>query len=285
MAGTPGQDYVAVAAPPGGRVLAAAKVVAELVLWSRVGVQRRVAHLRRHRRALPTLVPSTGVLQSRADWLAAVRHARERRLPVHHDRPKNWDALAAVGAILGLVAPAERGGLRVLDAGSARYSPILPWLRLYGLGSAPGSLLGINLEFRTQHTRDGVRFRYGDATRTGLEPGSIDAITCMSVIEHGLPVPAFFAEAARLLRPGGLLIVSTDYDAEPPDTTGLRAYGGPVQVFGPDDIRGFVRAAESVRLRLVGELADADLQHPERPVHWKRPGLSYTFIVLTFERE
>ena len=36
---------------------------------------------------------------------------------------------------------------RVMDAGSARYSPVLPWLRLYGLGSAPGSLLGINLEF------------------------------------------------------------------------------------------------------------------------------------------
>jgi len=103
----------------------------------------------------------------------------------------------------------------------------------------------------------------------------------MSVIEHGVPLAAFLAETARILRPGGLLIVSTDYDQDPPTTTGLHAYGVPVHIFGPDEIRAFVDDADRHGLRLLGELA---LEHAERPVYWKRVGLDYTFIRLSFER-
>jgi hypothetical protein len=103
----------------------------------------------------------------------------------------------------------------------------------------------------------------------------------MSVIEHGVPLTAFAAETARILRPGGVLIVSTDYDQDPLTTTGLQAYGVPVYIFGPQEIRAFVEEADRHGLRLLGELA---LEHPERPVHWKRVGLDYTFIRLSFER-
>jgi len=278
-------DYRVVAEPPGGRVLAAAKVAAEVVLWSEVAVRRRTARLRRRQRAVPDLVPPTAVLQRRADWQAAVVHARSRGLPLHRDRPKNWDAIGAVGAILGHVPPSEWPALRVMDAGSARYSPILPWLRLYGLGDAPGVLIGLNIEFGRERVYDGVRFNHGDVTRTRLPSGSLDAITCMSVIEHGLPIPAFLAESVRLLRPGGLLTISTDYDRQPPRTEGLSAYGSPVRIFGPDDIRALVAEADRVGLRLVGELDNEDLTNPERPVHWKRVDLDYTFILLTFERQ
>ena len=42
----------------------------------------------------------------------------------------------AVGAILSLVDDGSRRA-RVMYAGSARYSPVLPWLRLYGFGEQP----------------------------------------------------------------------------------------------------------------------------------------------------
>jgi SAM-dependent methyltransferase len=166
----------------------------------------------------------------------------------------------------------------VLDAGSARYSPVLPWLRLYGYVN----LTGINLEFGKPVRRDGVVFRFGDVTDTGLEEGSVGAITCMSVIEHGVPVEAFLRESARVLRPGGVLVISTDFDADPPDTTGKLAYGSQVHIFSPQQIRDLVDQAAAFGLRLLGELGD--LQHPERPVHWRRQQLDYTFIRLTFER-
>jgi len=285
----PGQ----VAAPPGGRALALAKRGVELALWTRVGLQRRADPVLERlvpswqagaERRPPTTVAPTGVLRSRADWQQAAAEARRLRLPLHHDRPKNWDALGAVGAVLSLADDGSRSA-RVMDAGSARYSSVLPWLRLLGLGSVPGSLLGINLEFGEPVHRDGVTFRYGDVTATGLPAGRLDAVTCMSVIEHGVPVEAFFAESARVLRPGGVLCVSTDYDQAPPDTTGLSAYGGPVRIFGPEDLRAMVATARSVGLELVGDIdAPGALAHPERPVHWDRLGLDYTFVLLTFRR-
>ena len=111
--------------------------------------------------------------------------------------------------------------------------------------------------------------------------GWFDAVTCMSVIEHGVPIDAFFGEAARVLRPGGLLIVSTDYSQRPLDTAGKTAYGVPVRIFGPDDMHSFVDIARAAGLELVGDLR---LDHSENPVHWKRVDLDYTFIRLTFRK-
>ncbi|WP_337063138.1 glycosyltransferase [Kineococcus sp. G2] len=279
------------AAPPGGRLVAVAKRGAEHALWARVGVQRRAGELLAARelgapparRPVPSGVPRTGVLQDAAEVADAVAQTKRLRLPAHPDAPKNWDALGAVAAVLTLADDGSRAA-RVLDAGSARYSPVLPWLRLYGFGAERGALAGINLEFGAPVHRDGVEFRHGDVTDTGLPDGSLDAVTCLSVIEHGVPVPAFLAECARVLRPGGVLCVSTDYDADPPDTTGITAYGAPVRIFSPAGVRELVAQADRVGLELVGELTDDVLAHPERPVHWARTGLDYTFVLLTFRR-
>jgi 2-polyprenyl-3-methyl-5-hydroxy-6-metoxy-1,4-benzoquinol methylase len=118
-------------------------------------------------------------------------------------------------------------------------------------------------------------------TATSFPDARFDAITCLSVIEHGVPVEAFLAEAARLLKPAGVLFISTDYDQEPPDTTGKTAYGQPVHIFSPDETREIVKQADDVGLRLVGELK---LAHVERPVHWQRLGIDYTFISLGFRK-
>lgn len=232
---------------------------------------------------MPTSVAPTGVLTDAATWRRAADEAKRLRLPLHRDLPKNWDALGAVAAVLDLVDDGSRGA-RIMDAGSARYSPVLPWLRLYGFGEAAGSLIGINLEFGSQVTRDGVAFRYGDVTDTGLPDGHLDAITCMSVIEHGVPLEGFIAESARLLRPGGILSVSTDYDQDPPDTTGKEIYGSQVHIFSPQEIRDLVAMADRYDLELIGTVDDATLAHTERPVHWGRVDLDYTFILLTFRR-
>ena len=224
---------------------------------------------------LPPVEP-TAVLQDDSQWQDAVRLARERRLPLHHDRPKNWDTAGAAATVLSRVGP----NARVLDAGAARYSTLLVWLYRYGLRQ----LVGINLEFRrpVHHGRNGsVLFTPGDATDTGFDAESFDAITCLSVIEHGVPIAAFLSESARLLRPGGVLVISTDYDIEPPDTTGRVAYGAPVHIFGPDEIVAMIAAADAAGFDLDGTFAP---QHSHRPVRWKRYGLQYTFVRLTFVR-
>lgn len=264
---------MSVAAPTGRPALVAAKWAAGQVLWGRTRIKRFVQDRRAVTPALPAPVKPTDVLSLRAEWERAIADCRRLGLPLHHDRPKNWDALGAVSVLLH-----ERGrDIRVLDAGAARYSSVLPWLYLYGVER----LIGNNLEFTRPHHRGPVRYEPGDITATGYGDASFDAITCMSVIEHGVPLEPFLAETARLLAPGGTLVVSTDYDREPPDTSGHQAYGVPVKIFGPEDIRRLVSLAAGKGLDLLGDLV---LEHESRPIHWKRTGLDFTYIRLVFTK-
>lgn len=72
-----------------------------------------------------------------------------------------------------------------------------------------------------------ISFRQGDATATGLPPGSVDIVFQRALIHHLKSYQACFAEARRLLVPGGRLIIQ---DRTPAD----------VEVPGsPEHIRGY----------------------------------------------
>ncbi|MBO0728707.1 MAG: glycosyltransferase [Acidimicrobiaceae bacterium] len=270
---TDGEASMQQAAPPGGRMMRVAKVAAEQVLWGRVRIQSTWVARRHAIRPLPAPVVPTDVLRTVAEYQRSIGECRGLGLPLHPDAAKNWDALGAVSVILNELGTATR----VLDAGAARYSPILPWLSLYGVEG----LVGNNLEFTRTIRHGRARFEPGDITRLAHGEGSFDAVTCMSVIEHGVPLEGFVTEMQRVLRPGGLLVISTDYNQEPVDTTGKYVYGAPVKIFDPDGIRQLVSLADSHDFDLVGPLR---LEHEERPVFWKRTGLRFTFIRLTFRR-
>jgi len=249
------------------------------VFWGSVALRRWAEQRSTEERPRPAAVVPTRVLQDRQEWEEAAAACQRLRLPLHPDRPKNWDSLAAVALILEDLHAARppQDGYAVLDAGSSRYSSFLPALSLYRVPC----LVGAGLEFRKDIRRGPIRFRRADITATGFPGASFNAIACLSVIEHGVPLDEFFAEAARLLRPGGLLIVSTDYDEEPPDTSGLTAYGVPVHVLSPEDVLDLVKRAEKCDLSLLGDLS---LSHPSRPIHWRSANLDYTFIRLAFKK-
>jgi len=213
------------------------------------------------------------VLQSRAEVEAAVAQTRRLGLFLPHDRSKCWDSLAALDAILRRTGP----DARVLDAGAALYSLILPWLWLYGYRR----LIGINVEFKKPIRRGSIRYLPGDFTRTRFADATFDAVTCLSVIEHGVDLTEYFREMARILRPGGVLITSTDYFEEPLETGGREAYGTPVHVFCRSEIEASLALAGRYGFRLTGPL---DLHCNERPVHWGRMGLDFTFVIFTLRK-
>lgn len=213
------------------------------------------------------------VLQGRDEWEQAIVQALGLGLPLHNEPAKNWDSLAALDSILRRTNTTAA----ILDAGAEFYSVILPWLFLYGYRN----LRGINLGFSSPIQLGPIRYERGDITRTGFKENTFDAVTCLSVIEHGVDLDRYFKEVARILKPEGVVITSTDYFETPIDTQGKEAFGAPIRIFRRDEINDALQVASSHGLALTGPL---DLSCGEKTVHWKQYQLDYTFLAFTLKK-
>ena len=142
-------------------------------------------------------------------------------------------------------------------------------------------LYGINLGFTDPTRRGPIRYLPGDLTRTPFPDENFDAITCLSVIEHGVPLPDYFREMYRLLKPNGLLITSTDYYPTPIDTRGKVAHGTPIRIFSKPEIQAALELARSVGFQNTG---DVDLECDEKPIRWEPFGLEYSFVLFTLRK-
>ncbi len=153
----------------------------------------------------------------------------------------------------------------------------MPALFLYGYRE----LYGVNLGFPDPTRRGPIRYTPGDLTRTPFADGFFDAITCMSVIEHGVPLESYFREMYRLLKPGGLLITSTDYYPTPVDTRGQQAHGTPIKIFTKPEIQAALALAQAIGFQLTGNVG---LDCTERPIRWEQFDLDYTFVLFTLRK-
>ncbi len=109
--------------------------------------------------------------------------------------------LAAGDAVLDLCCGA---GASAIPAARA----VGPTGRVLGIDVA-GPLLALA---RARAAREGLAqagFRQCDATRTGLPDASFDAVICVFGVFFAADMPGFVAEMWRLVRPGGVLAVTT----------------------------------------------------------------------------
>ena len=216
---------------------------------------------------------ANGTLQSRKEWEAAFENAKQMHLPLHRGPEKNWDHLAAVTTVLSHASL----NACILDAGAEMYSNVLPALFLYGYRD----LHGINLSFPAPTRRGPIRYIPGDLTQTPYYDAFFDAVTCMSVIEHGVPLAAYFREMFRILKPGGLLITSTDYWPTPIDTQGQSEHGAAIKIFSRPEIEAALELARTIGFERTGDL---NLDCTERPIRWEQFGLEYTFVLFTLRK-
>src|SRR5712691_8001447 len=106
------------------------------------------------------------------------------------------------------VASAMREGAALVDLGCGGgqlciHAARLGWSAV-GVDVAPGMI-----EEATSAAGDlPIRFVEGAYDASGLESGSLDAVTALGLIEYLPDDDGLFAEAARLLRPGGSFAVS-----------------------------------------------------------------------------
>jgi SAM-dependent methyltransferase len=110
-----------------------------------------------------------------------------------------------------------------------RYQFAAPWCRGaevldaacgvgYGsafLGEVAAHVVGLDRDepaiayARARYARPNVEFRVGDVLALDFPDASFDAVCSFETIEHVEDADAFVAEAARVLRPGGVFLVST----------------------------------------------------------------------------
>lgn len=235
----------------------------KLSLMIRYGVYSKPKH--------PQGFAKKAVLKTINDVDNSIKEIRDLGLPIMRDIPKNWDSLIALKVILKFTDKNSK----VFDAGGEIYSMILPWLFLYGYKNLSAG----NLIFDEPIKRGSIIYRNCDITKTKFDVNTYDAITCLSVIEHGIDLNEYFKEMSRILKPGGILIVSTDYFETPIDTKGKTAYGAPIHIFSKNEIVKILEIAAKFGLT---PLFPIELDCDEKVVNWKK--LNYTFIVIPFHK-
>lgn len=218
--------------------------------------------------------PKLRTLGSTEEYESARAEVQSLGLHPHPDDPKNWDSLLALQTILSETDPSAT----ILDAGGARYSPLVEWLFLYGYDD----LFVYNIDFPADFNRGPVEYIAGDFTDTAFPSGTFDAITSLSVIEHGLDVRTCLEEFYRLLKSGGTLIISTDYWPEKISTDGKRTeYGESVQnwtIYDKAEIQSLLDVAEEIGFETP---ADTEYSARERTTTWKGEEFTFVYFELT----
>jgi SAM-dependent methyltransferase len=223
------------------------------------------------------------VLRTSAEVNEAMAFIKDRNLPLHKTPQKNWDHQLLVNLLEDFQPDSK-----ILDLGcgggyALKLMHDLGFRDLFGLDfDIPSPKIGDHLARMFGGFRTCFHARKGDLCKTGLADATYDLVTCISVIEHDVDVPAFLRESARLLKPGGKLFVTYDYweDFDPEQQEEIRLFDLAWNIQNRDMVVAMI--AEAERLGLV-PIEDTDLPPcEERTVSYA--GRDYTFMAAGFEK-
>lgn len=190
------------------------------------------------------------------------------------DRFKSWDLELAISVIDQYLGPEAT----VLDIG-AFCSEMCPSLSLLGYRNLYA--VDLNNKILQQPMNDKIHYAVGDFYHTAAVNSSFDAVTAISVIEHGYDPESVFVEIARILKPGGLFVASYDYWPVKIPTDHVVSFGMPWIIFDRHDVDHMVSTAAKHGLTLLTKDRDLEAGEP----HIRYNGFNYTFGFAVFRRQ
>ena len=114
------------------------------------------------------------------------------------------------------LSPRERwllasvAGRRILDIGFAGQKGVVPGYFPHLRSKQPSvHLFGLDCNQEAVFARRQTGSMVGDAGALPVRPDSVDCVLMGEFLEHHIAIESFLAEALRVLRPGGVLLVTT----------------------------------------------------------------------------
>ncbi|MEO6421672.1 MAG: class I SAM-dependent methyltransferase [Candidatus Nitrotoga sp.] len=187
------------------------------------------------------------------------------------DMVKSWDVLATVNFLESHVKKIEP----ILDIGCYASEVIIA---LHKLGYSNLTGADLNPDLQKMPYQNDIHYEITDFMHTKFEDASFQAITSISVIEHGFDGQSLLKEMSRLLIQGGYFIASFDYWPEKIDTTGKKFFGMDWKIFSKDEIINFVTEAANYGLYPVGEMMYGG---KDKPIDCAGKQYTFGWLVLT----
>lgn len=203
-------------------------------------------------------------------WKRFARKTRISRAVDVGDNLKSWDVLKTVHFIEHNVSQSAP----ILDIGA--FASELPCI-LHKMHYSNLTGIDLNPDIKKMPYADTVRYEGSDFVHTHFADESFQAITAISVIEHGFNSALLLAEISRLLRPQGYFIASFDYWPDKVDTDGISFFGMDWKIFSQEEVRALFSDAAEYNLRPYGRI---NLEAEEKPIGCSHREYTFAWLVL-----
>lgn len=206
--------------------------------------------------------------------LACFAYALKNFRPLRVDVRKSWDVAWFAAVLEGTLSHDDV----VMDVGGVHSE--LPWV-LHLAGFRHLHSCDIDPKVLRMPFDRHIRYHVGQLASIAVNNGTVGAVTAVSTVEHGVDVDQFFRTARRLLRPGGLLCLSTDYWPTKVDVSDTTIFGLPWTIYDRTEAQELIaRALDAGFMTLDGghevpNAGEACLQFS---------GRSYTSLGAIFRR-
>lgn len=211
----------------------------------------------------------------RRAMFAALYRLRFRTAPPTVAINKSWDVLTMLEMFEKHLPDRQS---RLFDMGSFNCEiPLALWQRGYRrIRAADFNPLGRSINWYG----NGIDFHAENFYQPDVPAESLDGITALSVIEHGYDGDNLMKSVSRILKPGGIFALSTDYHEEKLEIpSDYRIFGLPYMIFCRREIEELIEHGRRYGLAPLGDLQWSSSDYP---IHFL--GRDMTFLFLAFQK-